>query len=53
MNIYDSKTIGERIAGNPYVGRGIVTGLPKTAGMPLSPTLLWAEAPTAATVFSP
>ena len=27
MNIYDSKTIGERIAGNPYVGRGIVTGL--------------------------
>ncbi len=26
MNIYGVKTIGERIAGNPYVGRGIVTG---------------------------
>lgn len=26
MNIYDVKTIGERIKGNPYVGRGIVTG---------------------------
>ncbi len=26
MNIYATKTIGERIAGNPYVGRGIVTG---------------------------
>ena len=26
MNIYEIKTIGERIKGNPYVGRGIVTG---------------------------
>lgn len=26
MNVYEVKTIGERIAGNPYVGRGIVTG---------------------------
>lgn len=29
MNIYESKTMGARIAGNPYVGRGIVIG--KTA----------------------
>lgn len=27
MNVYETKTIGERIAGNPYVGRGIVAGL--------------------------
>lgn len=27
MNIYESKTIGNTIAGNPYVGRGIVTGM--------------------------
>ena len=27
MNIYETKTIGERIAGNPYVGRGIVAGV--------------------------
>lgn len=26
MNIYDIKTMGERISGNPYVGRGIVIG---------------------------
>ncbi|MGN0819616.1 MAG: IMP cyclohydrolase [Christensenellaceae bacterium] len=26
MNIYDVKTMGERISGNPYVGRGIVIG---------------------------
>lgn len=26
MSIYDIKTMGERIKGNPYVGRGIVTG---------------------------
>ena len=26
MNIYECKTMGERIAGNPYVGRGIVIG---------------------------
>ena len=26
MNIYEVKTMGERIAGNPYVGRGIVIG---------------------------
>jgi IMP cyclohydrolase len=26
MNIYEVKTMGERIAGNPYVGRGIVVG---------------------------
>lgn len=26
MNIYDIKTMGERIKGNSYVGRGIVTG---------------------------
>ncbi len=26
MGIYDMKTIGERISGNPYVGRGIVVG---------------------------
>lgn len=26
MNIYEIKTMGERIAGNPYVGRGIVIG---------------------------
>lgn len=26
MNIYEVKTIGERINGNPYVGRGIVVG---------------------------
>ncbi|MBO4261126.1 MAG: IMP cyclohydrolase [Clostridia bacterium] len=27
MNIYETKTIGNTIAGNPYVGRGIVTGM--------------------------
>ncbi len=27
MNIYDIKTMKERLSGNPYVGRGIVTGL--------------------------
>ena len=26
MNVYEQKTIGERIAGNSYVGRGIVAG---------------------------
>lgn len=26
MNVYETKTVGERITGNPYVGRGIVTG---------------------------
>jgi IMP cyclohydrolase len=26
MNIYEVKNIGERIKGNPYVGRGIVIG---------------------------
>ena len=26
MNVYEIKPIGERILGNPYVGRGIVTG---------------------------
>ncbi len=26
MNVYEIKTMGERIAGNPYVGRGIVVG---------------------------
>ena len=26
MNIYEAKTTGERVAGNPYVGRGIVIG---------------------------
>ncbi len=26
MNIYEVKTMGERISGNPYVGRGIVIG---------------------------
>lgn len=26
MNIYELKTIGERINGNPYVGRGIILG---------------------------
>ena len=26
MNIYEIKTVGERIDGNPYVGRGIVIG---------------------------
>lgn len=26
MNIYEIKSMGERIAGNPYVGRGIVVG---------------------------
>ena len=26
MNIYETPTIGERITGNPYVGRGIVIG---------------------------
>ena len=26
MNIYEVKSIGERIAGNPYVGRGIIAG---------------------------
>lgn len=26
MNIYEIKSIGERISGNPYVGRGIVLG---------------------------
>ena len=26
MNIYEIKSMGERIAGNPYVGRGIVIG---------------------------
>ena len=29
MNVYETKTVGERICGNPYVGRGIVSG--KTA----------------------
>ena len=27
MNIYEIKTIGNTISGNPYVGRGIITGL--------------------------
>ena len=27
MNVYEIKTIGERIINNPYVGRGIVAGL--------------------------
>ncbi len=27
MNVYETKYIGELIAGNPYVGRGIVAGL--------------------------
>lgn len=26
MNIYELKTIGDRISGNPYVGRGIILG---------------------------
>ena len=26
MNIYESKSIKEYIAGNPYVGRGIIIG---------------------------
>lgn len=26
MNVYEVKTMGERILGNPYVGRGIVLG---------------------------
>ena len=26
MNIYEVKSMGARIAGNPYVGRGIVIG---------------------------
>ena len=26
MNIYEVKTMGARIAGNPYVGRGIAIG---------------------------
>ena len=26
MNVYEVKTMGQRIAGNPYVGRGIVIG---------------------------
>ena len=26
MNVYEIRTMGERINGNPYVGRGIVTG---------------------------
>lgn len=26
MNVYETKSMGERIAGNPYVGRGIVIG---------------------------
>ncbi len=26
MNIYETRPIGERVAGNPYVGRGIVIG---------------------------
>lgn len=26
MNVYETKTIAERISGNPYVGRGIVIG---------------------------
>lgn len=29
MSIYEVKTIGERISGNPYVGRGIVIGKSK------------------------
>ncbi len=29
MNIYETKSIGERIKGNPYVGRGIVIGKSK------------------------
>jgi IMP cyclohydrolase len=27
MNVYELKSIGERIAGNPYVGRGIAIGM--------------------------
>ena len=27
MNVYETKSIGELIAGNPYVGRGIIAGL--------------------------
>ena len=26
MDVYETKTIAERITGNPYVGRGIVIG---------------------------
>ena len=50
MNIYDSKTIGERIAGNPYVGRGIVTGLSENGR---NAVIAYFIMPTAATAFSP
>lgn len=29
MNVYQTETIGERISGNPYVGRGIAVGMTK------------------------
>ena len=29
MNVYERKSLKERIAGNPYVGRGIVIGRSK------------------------
>ncbi len=31
MNIYEIKTIGNTISGNPYVGRGIITGLTRNS----------------------
>ena len=27
MNIYEIKPVSERLAGNPYVGRGIIIGM--------------------------
>ncbi|MCD8017019.1 MAG: IMP cyclohydrolase [Oscillospiraceae bacterium] len=32
MNIYDARTVGERVAGNSYMGRGIVAGTSRSGG---------------------
>ena len=32
MNVYETKTMGERINGNSYVGRGIVVGKTQDGG---------------------
>lgn len=53
MNIYDSKTIGERIAGNPYVGRGIVTGLSENGRNAVIAYFIMGRSANSATAFSP
>jgi hypothetical protein len=49
MNVYEVKSIGARIAGNPYVGRASSSAARGREQGPCSPTSSWAAAPTAAT----